>query len=84
MAICGQSLLNAYQWTYYINIIFYWKLINSVKLGLKTYITWYICKKSQNFLHKAINLAYFTENNENCESKFNLQLCSYGQFGYGQ
>ena len=25
MAICGQSLLNAYQWTYYIIIIFYWK-----------------------------------------------------------
>ena len=33
MAICGQSLLLAYQWTYYIIIIFYWKLINRVKLG---------------------------------------------------
>ena len=32
----------------------------------------------------AINLAHFTENNEICESKFKLQLCSYGQFGYGQ
>ena len=67
LAICGQSLLNAYQWTYYIIIIFYWKLINSVKLGLKTCISWYniICKKSQFSPQKAINLAYFTENNEN-------------------
>ena len=56
MAICGQSLLNAYQWTYYIIIIFYSKLINSVKLGLKTCIKWYICKMSQNFPKKAINL----------------------------
>ena len=37
------------------------------------------------FPPKSQNLeAYFTENNEKCESKFNLQLCSYGQFGYGQ
>ena len=46
MAICGQSLLHAYQWTYYIIIIFYWKLINSMKLGLKTCIKWYISKMS--------------------------------------
>ena len=39
---------------------------------------------SQDFPQKAINLAYFTENNEKCENKFNLQLCSYGRFGYGQ
>ena len=36
------------------------------------------------FSPKSHNLAYFTENNEKCESKFNLQLCSYGIFGYGQ
>ena len=39
---------------------------------------------SQHFPQKAINLAYFTENNEKRESKFNLQFCSYGRFGYGQ
>ena len=39
---------------------------------------------SQHFPKKAINLAYFTENNEKCESKFNLKFCSYGRFGYGQ
>ena len=61
MVICGQSLLNAYQWTYYIIILFYWKLINSVKLGLKTCIMWYICKMSQNFPPKATNLAYILQ-----------------------
>ena len=30
---------------------------------------------SQHFPQKAINLAYFTENNGKFESKFNLQLC---------
>ena len=45
---------------------------------------WYICKMSHNFAQKAINLAYFTGNNKKRESKFNLQLCSYGRFGYGQ
>ena len=40
---------------------------------------WYICKKSQHFPQKAINLAYFTENNDKCESKVNRQLlCYYG------
>ena len=32
-------------------------------------------QKVTTFPPKAINLAYFTENNEKCESKFNLQLC---------
>ena len=34
-----------------------------------------LCKMSQHFPQKAINLAYFTENNGKFESKFNLQLC---------
>ena len=37
-----------------------------------------ITKFSPKFPQKAINLAYFTENNKKCKSKFNLQLCSYG------
>ena len=41
-------------------------------------------QKVTHFPPKAIHLAYFTENNEKWEIKFNLQLCSYGQFGYGQ
>ena len=44
------------------------------------YIIFFLCKMSQHFPQRAINLAYFTENNEKCESKFNLQLCSYGRF----
>ena len=71
-----------YEWTYYV-YIFYWKLSNRVKLGVKTCILGYILKMSHNFPKKAINLAYFTKNNKKCENKCSLQLWFNGRFEYG-